>query len=324
MEKKRISSIQYLRGLASLGVVLCHYGSGLTNYPKLSKVFNFGQTGVQVFFLISGFIVVYSLINSNYHTSQLFRFLLRRATRIDPPYFVTILLTLVLFRILMLIPSYRGRRVEFIPWQLISHILYIIPFTKYKFYESIFWTLSVEFQFYLFIGGLYFINNSSLYKTIFLVIFSLTFLLRLPNSYFLLFTYAPVFALGISLISYYQHKKITNLILPFIFICLIEYRFGSEICLLLVAVSSIVLLVKLNLTLLEKLGDISYSLYLTHPLVLIVLTGVEKRVLKDPDAYELYKLVLEVVFAVITAYIFYILVERPSIKLSKRIFYKND
>ena len=67
MEKK-ILSIQYLRGLAALAVVLCHYGSNLTPYPKLSEAFNFGQAGVHVFFLISGFIIVYSLngrVNKN-------------------------------------------------------------------------------------------------------------------------------------------------------------------------------------------------------------------------------------------------------------------
>jgi peptidoglycan/LPS O-acetylase OafA/YrhL len=42
----KILSIQYLRGLAALGVVFCHYGSSLISYPKLSSFFNFGQTGV--------------------------------------------------------------------------------------------------------------------------------------------------------------------------------------------------------------------------------------------------------------------------------------
>ncbi|HEY4326156.1 MAG TPA: hypothetical protein VGN20_19370 [Mucilaginibacter sp.] len=42
MAKDKILSIQYLRGLAALGVVFCHFGS------DISAVFNFGQTGVYV------------------------------------------------------------------------------------------------------------------------------------------------------------------------------------------------------------------------------------------------------------------------------------
>jgi len=155
-DDKKIVSIQYLRGLAALGVVLCHYGSGLTDYPRLSSFFSFGQTGVFVFFLISGFIIVYSLNKSNYESKQFFKFLLKRSIRIDPSYFVVILLTIVLFKILAYLPSFKGERIVLIPGQLIAHIFYAVPFTKYPFYNHVFWTLSVEFQFYLLIGILYF------------------------------------------------------------------------------------------------------------------------------------------------------------------------
>src|SRR5471030_3192282 len=100
MSKDKIVSIQYLRGLAALGVVFCHYGS------NLSSIFNFGQTGVFVFFLISGFIIVYSLIKSGYQPAQFFTFLLKRSIRIDPAYYITIFLTITLFYILSLIPSF--------------------------------------------------------------------------------------------------------------------------------------------------------------------------------------------------------------------------
>ncbi len=54
MTNNKIVSIQYLRGIAALGVVVCHYGS------NISSLLNFGQNGVFVFFLISGFVIVYS------------------------------------------------------------------------------------------------------------------------------------------------------------------------------------------------------------------------------------------------------------------------
>ncbi len=175
VEKGRtILGIQYLRGLAALGVVLCHYGSDLKSYPKLSKVFGFGQTGVHVFFLISGFIIVYSLIRANYKPRKFLTFLLKRSIRIDPSYIVTILLTIALFRILSFITTFKGETLSFIPGQFLAHLFYIVPFTQYPFYNHVFWTLGVEFQFYLLIGTLYFLSNNQAFKTGFLILFSLT------------------------------------------------------------------------------------------------------------------------------------------------------
>jgi len=117
IKERKILSIQYLRGLAALGVVFCHYGSGLASYPKLSSVFIFGKTGVDVFFLISGFIIVYSLVTHNYKSNQFFTFLLKRSIRIDPAYYVTVILVFVLWRVIYKITGFEGDRIDFIPQQ---------------------------------------------------------------------------------------------------------------------------------------------------------------------------------------------------------------
>jgi peptidoglycan/LPS O-acetylase OafA/YrhL len=159
---KTILGVQYLRGIAAMSVVLCHFGSGIKSYPMLAQIFNAGQNGVQVFFLISGFIIVFSMNAENYKTSQFFRFLLKRSIRIDPSYFITIILTILVFKCLSLIPSFKGQSIPFIPGQFLAHIFYMVPFTKYPFYNHVFWTLCIEFQFYLLIGVLYFLIESSL------------------------------------------------------------------------------------------------------------------------------------------------------------------
>ena len=171
----KILSVQYLRGLAALGVVFCHYGSNLASYPKLSAFFNFGQTGVFVFFLISGFIIVYSLNESGYETNQFFRFLLKRSIRIDPAYICVILLTIIFFTGLSMS---KNKAVTFSVGQFFAHIFYVVPFTNYPFYNRVFWTLSVEFQFYVLIGLLYFLFKNRVYQSGFLIAFSLTCFIR--------------------------------------------------------------------------------------------------------------------------------------------------
>ncbi|HZY36391.1 MAG TPA: acyltransferase [Mucilaginibacter sp.] len=316
----KILSIQYLRGLAALGVVFCHYGSSLISYPKLSSIFNFGQTGVYVFFLVSGFIIVYSLIKSGYRPDQFFRFLLKRSIRIDPPYIATILLTIIFFGALS---ASKGEHIVFNPGQFLAHIFYLVPFTNYPFYNHIFWTLCVEFQFYLIVGLLYFLSAHYIYKSAFLIAFSLTCLIPFSNSYYLVLNYAPIFALGISLVRFYQDRRWKNLLLPILMALFVGYKFGLPIIALLTASCLIIIFFKHSIRLMIILGDISYSLYLIHGLVLIMFVGIGKRLHFDFGHYQLFWLVIEISIAISLAYLFYLVIEKPSVNFSKRVFYKK-
>ena len=324
MEKqKKILGVQYLRGLAALAVVFCHFGSSLSSYPKLSTIFNEGQSGIYVFFLISGFIIVYSLVKSDYKPQRFFTFLLKRSIRIDPTYWVAMLLTITVFKILSYIPSFKGSAIAFIPGQFIAHVFYVVPFTKYAFYNHVFWTLGVEFQFYLLIGLLYFLSKKPLYKSIFVIIFCLTYLIPLPNSYYLVFTYAPMFALGISLVNFYQNRNWVNSIVPAFVLLLIGVEFGVVTFILLLVSCIVILYFNRVIKSLTFLGDISYSLYLTHSLTFVVFTGIVKKLHANLDHNQLLWLFIEIVVAIGFAYVIYVLIESPSLRLSKRIFYKR-
>jgi exopolysaccharide production protein ExoZ len=304
-----------MRGLAALGVVFCHYGS------DLSAAFNFGQSGVYVFFLISGFIIVYSLIKSGYKPDQFFKFLFKRSIRIDPSYFVVILLTLILFKILSYIPSFKGNAIPFIPGQFVAHIFYVVPFTKYTFYNHVFWTLGVEFQFYLLIGLIYFLYDNSIYKIAFLISFCFSCLIPFSNSYYIVFSYAPLFALGISLVTFYQKRNRINIIMPIFFLIVIAVKFGVPVFILLLFTCIVILYFKLAIKPLAFLGEISYSLYLTHGITFIVFSGLLKRLSITLNPWM--RLFIEIPVAIAFAYIFYLLIEKPSQHLSKRVFYKK-
>lgn len=313
--EKTILGVQYLRGFAALAVVLCHYAS-----PEL----NFGKNGVLVFFLISGFIIVYSLEKASYSINLFFKFLLKRSIRIDPSYFVTIVLTILLFNILSFIPSFKGNNIALVPQQFLAHLVYVIPFTGYHYYNDVFWTLAVEFQFYIIIGSVYFINKSAIYKTGFLVLFSLSYFLPIPHKQDYIFTNAPVFALGISLVELYKNRAWQNAALPFCLLGFIGYEYGAYIFLLLLVSALFILFIKTEVKPMFLLGKISYSLYLTHSLCLIIVAGIFKQLKFDLTTDRAVWVCIEVSIALIVAWLFYQLIEKPFLKLSKKIKYREQ
>ncbi|MBS1519618.1 MAG: acyltransferase [Bacteroidetes bacterium] len=316
----KILSIQYLRGLAALGVVFCHFGFALTNYPALSNAFNFGQLGVAVFFFISGFIIVYSLDKSGYKPDQFFTFLIKRSIRIDPPYWAVIALYIGLGYVLNHLPSYRGIIFKFGIGQFISHLFYAIPFTRYQFYNHIFWTLCVEFQFYVIIGLLYFLSDGKVYRTIFLLAFGAINLLHFDMDAVIL-NYSGIFAFGISFMIFCRNRTRRNAILPALFICLITYCHGITTAGVLLAACIIVMVANVHLKPLYFLGNISYSLYLTHTFIWEICNGVFKRI--AIAQFQLLCFGIELAIAILFAWLFYLLIEKPAIKLSKNFIYQR-
>ncbi|MES2446448.1 MAG: acyltransferase [Bacteroidota bacterium] len=314
------TSVQQLRGISALAVVFCHYGSDLNSYPYLSELFNMGQLGVHVFFFISGYIILYSLMKNKYTIKNFFRFLLKRSIRIDPIYLLTILLTLLTFWLFSFISSFKGQLIPFIPQQFLAHVFHVVPFTNWQFYNHIFWTLGIEFQFYLLIGIIYFINDKLIYRITFLLLFSSTIFLTLPKSYYLLTSYAPIFALGMALLHYNMSKLKAYLVVILFCGILICLKIGVLSLILVIIAGLLITYSNKKFKPLTFLGDISYSLYIIHPLVLIYLLGTFKR-LNIHFYDDLMKLTINISITIGFAYVLYRLVEKPSISLSKKISY---
>lgn len=309
-----------MRGLAALGVVFCHFGFALTNYPALSSTFNYGQIGVPVFFFISGFIIVYALEQSGYKPDQFFTFLIKRSIRIDPPYWVVIAFYIILGYFLNHLASYRGKPFQFDLGQLVAHLFYVVPFTQYTFYDHIFWTLCVEFQFYILIGLLYFLSSNKAYRTIFLIAFGAVNVFHFSNNN-LIFNYSSAFALGIAFMIFCNDRTRLNAILPALFICVAAYTLGITTAIVLLICCFAVMLVNMEVKPLYFLGNISYSLYLTHTFVFEVCIGILKRL--SIMQYQLASFCIELFVAILFAYLFYLLIERPSITLSKNFIYQR-
>jgi len=100
-EGTKIEAVQVLRGVAALAVVALHamaierkYAGGDALLPEW---FRFGASGVDLFFVISGFVMVTVTRGRFGRINEVLRFLWGRVTRIYPTYWVYFFITLSVF-----------------------------------------------------------------------------------------------------------------------------------------------------------------------------------------------------------------------------------
>ena len=145
-------SVEALRGVAVLLVFSSHalghwtelsgaYSTLLSSLYSLVLQLDFGRLGVYVFFLISGFLIPFSVKGSG--TQPAIHFLHRRFLRVAPLFFLSIPLGLVLEHWL------QGGSVSL--GLAILNIFLIPNFSGYPFALNAYWTLQIEMVFYLFI-----------------------------------------------------------------------------------------------------------------------------------------------------------------------------
>jgi peptidoglycan/LPS O-acetylase OafA/YrhL len=161
-ENKRFyPALDGLRAIAVLMVFYQHYLSP----PDIRPALNWGWTGVDIFFVLSGFLITGILYDTR-HTLHRFRnFYVRRTLRIFPLYYGVLLIGLLLTPVFhwvwhpvwILWPLYLGNYGRFIwlnDWMqgtgVLDHLRSSIRFDQPFFlYFGHFWSLCVEEQFYL-------------------------------------------------------------------------------------------------------------------------------------------------------------------------------
>jgi peptidoglycan/LPS O-acetylase OafA/YrhL len=149
--KSYFHNIQALRGIACLLVVLVHVWNLEHCFGYETPVFRelrwFGFAGVDLFFVLSGFIITATNRDSLGRPSKLPSFLFRRFWRIYPIFWVAAALHVIYFRLqhgpTTLDPG--------LPW---LHWMTLVPTDQHFMYQSQSWTLSFEILFYLGFGVL--------------------------------------------------------------------------------------------------------------------------------------------------------------------------
>jgi len=143
---KNLNLVQVLRGVASLLVVFFHTTINSREIFGKDFCFNFflfGGAGVDIFFVLSGFIITYTCARSITHTDKLLPFLRRRFVRIFPTYWIIITIFIL---IQLVLPSFYKTHYDFHTSNLVG-TLFLLP--GHTMVNGVSWTLSYELFFYL-------------------------------------------------------------------------------------------------------------------------------------------------------------------------------
>jgi peptidoglycan/LPS O-acetylase OafA/YrhL len=330
-----------MRGIAALLVVLEHL-VGRPGYPGFNKYFGFldgwGPVGVSAFFVISGMVLPLSL-GGDYRWSLFPMFLLRRAIRIEPTYLASVAISSIL---VIVMSSLAPNGTPWLPSikQLALHALYLIPFSKEDWIQPVYWTLAVEFQFYLCIGLIFpliimaFRSAGSNIAAFLCATFGLLVLISHSVPEVKLFQYATCFAIGMMVAG----RRIFGFgLTPTISLTLFLEILGSWSgqSWLVILGSSMAAAVALYCTgPVNKsnrwikpfwfLGTISYSLYVMHQVIASAgenLARIILRKIHGTSGLILANLVPlgSLIVAFIAAYLLYLLVEKPTHNLSRNI-----
>jgi peptidoglycan/LPS O-acetylase OafA/YrhL len=316
-----------LRGVAASLVVFFHLTVGSPQYlaqlPWLTEVTNFGKYGVQMFFVISGFVLPYSLYRAGNRLSKFGPFLWRRVVRIDPPYLVSIVAVILLAYVSTLSPYYRGGPFQ-INWSDVAlHVGYLNAFFHRPWLNPVYWTLAIKFQFYILLGLLFelFRNSNNVARCVILGSFLVLSLLIKDESY--IFCHAPLFLMGITTFMYYEKLIRRDLFITSIVVFTIIGGFSYNwegIWFGLITVPLILFWNTPSRSLLF-LGTISYSLYLLHVPIGSRFTNLTEA-FTDNAYLRIAVVPVGYAVSVLAACIFYIVIEKTAIAWSKKITLK--
>jgi peptidoglycan/LPS O-acetylase OafA/YrhL len=157
-----------IRGLSIMAVMLFHYmgpyhailqhQGGL--WPIIARACGFGWVGVDIFFALSGYLITKILIRTELTSRTFLIFLVRRALRLLPAYFACI--AIVLTASFLLNPDSRLISQQVWLWTVSSNIYSSffdrVAFADRSFSLVHFWSLAVEWHFYLLFSLLLFLK----------------------------------------------------------------------------------------------------------------------------------------------------------------------
>ena len=327
-QSRHIPVLDHLRGIAAIAVCLFHFSCGngdlLSDDDPVKVLGTFGSLGVEAFFVISGFVIPYSLHLRSYRLADSPSFFARRLKRLEPPYFACIIVVIILHQLSAWAPGFRGNALNLTWQQLLAHLGYLNAILEYGWLNPVFWTLAIEFQYYIFIALVFpvLVHANSVIRHLAVLAVALLGLTGLGNFALLPF-WLPLFAIGMATFQFYTNQVSARwyavlLITVFLLSC---YLVGSQhsvvgICTALTIVAASSRELPRIFAPFAFLGTISYSLYLLHTPIGGRIVNLSTR-LPELGIYRYSAIVVAFVVSVLCAYAFWQIVERPSQRWSK-------
>lgn len=320
-----ILSIDLLRGFSALAVAwfhitqagLLHGGGPFFDSGRLCRL------GYYTFFITSGFVIPWSLYTNQYTVRNYFRFVAKRLIRLEPPYLLSIVVILVLSYFSSLTPIFRGPRFQIDPVYVLLHVGYLNVFTKKPWLSPVYWTLAVEFQYYLCMGLFYALlisRNRSVRYCSYLIPLVLYLLFHTHDAF--IFKYLPLFMLG-----FLVFQKKTGIIgrreycLVSAPLILTTAAYHGSMPLISLLAVSLIFWHRVKWRGGVFLGKISYSLYLLHGPIGVRTANLGSR-FAHTDLEKTFVLAAAIFLSIVAATLFYKFVEKPAILWSKRISYQ--
>jgi len=262
----RIAELDGLRGIAAILVVLYHYTTRFSakfNIGILSDItfFKYGHYGVQMFFVLSGFVIFMAITKIN----SSFEFACKRFIRLYPTFWLCVLVT-------TLFVNFFGPNVLKVSLDDFVGNLTMIPHAlNFKFVDGVYWTLQIELCFYAFTMLLIFARSTQYITIVGLLYIIIGFLLYYFFRLFPYYHHGLLFFAGIQFYKLWQGNKnwyphfslILVLVLSFLYR---GFEFGACISLIF-CIFYLLIYEKLNflsLPVFVFLGKISYAFYLLH------------------------------------------------------------
>lgn len=350
--KVQVNSLTSLRGIAAL-VVLWAHTSGyyvrpewldfLIAYTPIKLLLDSG-VAVNLFFVLSGFVLSINFFGKNISNQnyEIETFFLSRIIRICFPYWLILALSWLAYHYLFLPIETTPASQAYKLWQpTVDSKQFLLDALMFKANNAFFfipqaWTLAIELKISLLMPLFIFIARRGLFA-LWVFTLSLVLIFKLPH-------YVFNFCFGVMLAYYYEELVITVAKLSLIskllivivssYICsipaLLKLNYHEYIYLGVFthAVGSSGLLIAalsfkriLETPLLMRLGTISYSLYLTHMLVIWLITPRFVFMLNSFEInnglIKLYLFIFTTIVSLLVANITYIFIEAPSLRLGR-------
>jgi peptidoglycan/LPS O-acetylase OafA/YrhL len=320
MTDKRLDALDGLRGVAILLVMGFHYFYHLESFYYKSHLYPYGETfagvplfkygylGVELFFIISGFVIALTLEKSG---SPL-EFLLRRFVRIWPALLFSAVVTFFLLNLSDAPFALTRRQMwpNFLPsLTMTPTLLWSGAFPHVDFITGVYWSLVIEIRFYLIaailfwaLSGKNFARNLTIFTLVDCCIWFLIrlFSLQAAELYDTVFVpeFMPWFAAGALFYELYQSRisqqlAFALLVAVFIPICISSTHYAiidrnpvvaSGIALLFIATFWLLIAKHGQIRVLQSkslvwVGQCSYSIYLFHYAVgMILISSISKSI----------------------------------------------